>query len=222
MFLAVLRLIFVLKREIAPPPNKNSPPKDREMRSRSGCQLTEKRSEFRWRPFFFWDHLILDRKTIWISLNPIEIKWKFGSSSFTVESNFKKSPPPLCKILATWLIISLLIKHFTYCIFISLKFFLCFYINSDSTLTQNQVLTLKLTPNLTLILSLKKANEKCVDDNLSFPFIFKSKLSGEIVTRFLLMASFGAVMVMMVVYRALIEQFRKLVSFNQQEHNLFS
>ena len=39
-FLAVLRLIFALKREIAPP-------KDREMSSRSGCQLTEKRSEIR-------------------------------------------------------------------------------------------------------------------------------------------------------------------------------
>ena len=53
MFFAVLRLIFALKREIAPPQNENSPPKVREMRSRSGCQLTEKRSEFRLRPFFF-------------------------------------------------------------------------------------------------------------------------------------------------------------------------
>ena len=41
--------------------------------------------------FFFWDHLILDRKTLWICLNPIEIKWKFGSSSLTVEPNFIKS-----------------------------------------------------------------------------------------------------------------------------------
>ena len=61
---------------------------------------TEKRSEFWWRPFFFGDHLILDRKTVWICLNPIENKWKFGSSSFTVESNFKKSLPPFAK---SWL-----------------------------------------------------------------------------------------------------------------------
>ena len=111
MYLALLRLIFALKREIAPP-------KDREMRSRSGCQLTEKRSEFQGRLFllgdhlildrkthwisvkttlfyFFGDHLILDRKTLWICLNPIEYKSKFGSRSFTVESNFKKAPPPL-------------------------------------------------------------------------------------------------------------------------------
>ena len=99
MFLAVLTLIFALKREMAPSKRKY-PPKDREMSCRSGWQLTEKLSEFRWRPFFFGDHLILDSKTLWICLNPIENKEKFGSSLFTVESNFKKSPL-LCEILAT-------------------------------------------------------------------------------------------------------------------------
>ena len=44
--------------------------------------------------FFFWDHLLLDGITVWISLNPANNTSKFGSIPFTVESNFKKSPPP--------------------------------------------------------------------------------------------------------------------------------
>ena len=53
---------------------------------------------------FFGDHLILDRKTLWICLNPIQDKCKFGSSSLTVASNFKKSSP-LSEILATRLVL---------------------------------------------------------------------------------------------------------------------
>ena len=131
------------------------------MSCRSGCQLTEKRSEFRWRPFsFFWrslglgqknalifgknlffsfileiwrsldfgqknalivgedlfcffcfgDHLILDRKTLRIFLNPIEMKIrvKFVYGWIKVQ----KKPPPLSEILATRLI-SLWKNHLT-------------------------------------------------------------------------------------------------------------
>ena len=45
-----------------------------------------------------------------------------------------------------------------------------FFINSDSNLTQTQMLTLKLVPNQTLILTPKKANEKSTDENFSFLF----------------------------------------------------
>ena len=46
--------------------------------------------------FFFWRSLDFGQK------NTIQDKWKFVSSSFTVESNYKKaSPLPLSEILAT-------------------------------------------------------------------------------------------------------------------------
>ena len=63
--------------------------------------------------------------------------------------------------------------------FISLEIFIHFFINSDSNLTQTQILTLKLYPNQTLtqtlitpplILTPKKANEKSADESFSFSF----------------------------------------------------
>ena len=56
--------------------------------------------------------------------------------------------------------------------FISSVIFTYFFINSDSNLTQTQMLTLKLSPNRTLtqtlILTPKKANEKSADEYFSF------------------------------------------------------
>ena len=78
MFLAVLRLIFALKTKI-PPPNKIGVRVGEDcemmMTSRRGCQRTWRLLEITWfwtgefwqRPFFFEDHLILDRKILWIS-----------------------------------------------------------------------------------------------------------------------------------------------------------
>ena len=58
--------------------------------------------------------------------------------------------------------------------FISLEIFMYFFINSDSSLTQTQMLTLKLSPNRTLtqtlILTPKKANEESVNEYFSFSF----------------------------------------------------
>ena len=45
-----------------------------------------------------------------------------------------------------------------------------FFINSDSNLTQTQMLTLKLFPNRTLILTPKKTNGKSTDEYFSFLF----------------------------------------------------
>ena len=61
MFLAVLRLIFALKREIAPPHRKIAPTKDREMRNRSldfGRQNALNFGE----DLFFWRSLAFGRK----------------------------------------------------------------------------------------------------------------------------------------------------------------
>ena len=62
--------------------------------------------------------------------------------------------------------------------FISAEIFIYFLIDSDSNLTQTQMLTLKLSPNgtliqtlsWTLILTPKKANEKRADEYLAFSF----------------------------------------------------
>ena len=50
--------------------------------------------------------------------------------------------------------------------------FILFFITSDPNLTQTQTLTLKITPNLTLslILTLRKANEKSMNEHFSFLF----------------------------------------------------
>ena len=52
--------------------------------------------------------------------------------------------------------------------------FIDFSINSDPNITQTQILTLKLTSNLTvtqiLILILEKAKEKCADEFSTFLF----------------------------------------------------
>ena len=54
------------------------------------------------------------------------------------------------------------------------KFLSTFFINSDSNLTQTQMLTLKLSPNRTLtqtiILNPKKANEESANEYFSFSF----------------------------------------------------
>ena len=55
--------------------------------------------------------------------------------------------------------------------------FILFFINSDLSLNQTQILAQKLTPNLTfpttqtLILTLKKPIEKCMDKFFSFSFL---------------------------------------------------
>ena len=54
--------------------------------------------------------------------------------------------------------------------FISPEIFIWFFINSDSNLTQTQMLTLKLFPNQTLILNPKKANGKSADEYFSISF----------------------------------------------------
>ena len=61
---------------------------------------------------------------------------------------------------------------------ISPETFIYFFVNSDQNITQTQMLSLKLTRNLTqiqtpthtLILALKKVNEKCADEHFSFSF----------------------------------------------------
>ena len=62
--------------------------------------------------------------------------------------------------------------------FISPEIFIYFFVNSDTSLTQTQMLTLKLFPNRTLtqtltqtlILTPKNANEKSADEYFSFSF----------------------------------------------------
>ena len=71
--------------------------------------------------------------------------------------------------------------------FISPEIFIYFSINSDSNLTQTQMLTLKLSPNRTLtqtlILTLKKQIKKARMNISHFCFIlFNLKIFGEIVT----------------------------------------
>ena len=74
--------------------------------------------------------------------------------------------------------------------FISPEIFIYFFINSDSNLTQTQMLTLKLSPKrtltqtltYTLILIPKKANEKARMNIFHFRFIlFNLKIYGETV-----------------------------------------
>ena len=54
--------------------------------------------------------------------------------------------------------------------FFSSEIFIYFFINSESNLTQTQMLTLQLSPNQTLILTPKKRNEKSADEYFSFLF----------------------------------------------------
>ena len=66
MFLAGFRLIWALKMKIGPPETKIAPPKI----ARRWWFWREKRSDFRLSPpfFLFGDHLISERKTLWISV----------------------------------------------------------------------------------------------------------------------------------------------------------
>ena len=97
---------------------------------------TEKRSEFRGKPFF-WRSLDFGKKTLWICLNPIQDKCKFGSSSFTVASNFKKSSP-LSEILATRLVL-----------IVGFVLFLWYYVFAcESVLQYIQTLDCKIFENL--------------------------------------------------------------------------
>ena len=99
MFLTVLRLIYALKAKIAPPKIVRwevevgvSAHENFSFFFEITWFWTETRSEFRWRPFFFfffWRSLDFGHKNDLNFLNPIQDKWKFGSSSFTFEPNLK-------------------------------------------------------------------------------------------------------------------------------------
>ena len=76
-FLVVLRPIFCEKLKIAPPIGKQLPLKRLDFRFRPKNQ-----SQFRWRSFFFGDHLILSRKNVWISEFGRKISLNLGEVLF--------------------------------------------------------------------------------------------------------------------------------------------
>ena len=106
VFLALWKLIFALKTKIAPPKgnwDENlrwcgvekeglSVHEDLFFYLEITCIWTEKPSQIRWKPFCFWDHLNLDRKTVSISVkiffclgDPLNLLGK--TTSIWVETN---------------------------------------------------------------------------------------------------------------------------------------
>ena len=76
-FLVLLRPIFCEKIENSPPIGKQPPLKRLNFRI-----WPKNQSQFRWRPFFFGDHLILGGKNVWISDFGRKISPNFGEDLF--------------------------------------------------------------------------------------------------------------------------------------------
>ena len=94
MLLAVLRLIFALKREIAPPQTKIAPPKIVRWEVEVGVSGQKNALNFG-EDLFFWRSLDFGQKKA-LNLRQSSLnKLKIRTCSFSAESNFKKSPPPL-------------------------------------------------------------------------------------------------------------------------------
>ena len=106
LFFVLLRPIFCEKLKIAPPIRKQPPLKRLNL-----LNWTKNQSQFRWRPFFFGEHLILGRKNLWISdfgrkitLNFsedlfifLENTWFWAVKTFKFRTSAEKSLPILVK-----------------------------------------------------------------------------------------------------------------------------